>query len=324
MCTMANSDAGRKRTPAPGPAPSGADPTGRDTTPEGNVVEKLTTLAQSRTGERFYIGWGPDGRAAVTKDRRKVSAAGQELLRVYEHARNLQVPVVNYADLIPVEYSYFKLRDLASPAEDYFLLTAQDSQGQGQTYRIGELELLEGMANARTFFQDTSASGAIGQPIVPSEAVYALITPCFEFDNQHTALVILFKPAVEGAPQEATFRSFVVSVLRVLAQNDKKDEPALRKGYDEAVQSVAAPKQSQVPFLLRLVFTQEAAQEKWERLRRLLYRQPEPPVAGDTDSLSSLDTEHLLALATVMRDAARAYFARNPGARRNTNFGSRY
>ncbi len=294
------------------------------TQPRQVVVDKLTTVAQSGSGERIYIGWGPDGSAAATKDRRELSPAGQDILRVYERARNLRVPVVPYTELVPVEYSYLKLKDLAAPAEDYFLVNALDSKGQGQQYRIGELELLEGIVNARTFFQDTSATGEMGQHIVPSEAIYAVITPCFEFDDRHTALVVLFKPAVKDSPQEATFQYFVVSVLRYLWQNDRKDEPQVRKGYFDAVQSHLGSKPSPVPLILRLLYQQETARQKWEYLRRLLYRQPETPAAaGDTDDLSSLDMEQLFALATVMRDAARAYLEKNAYARRNAPYARR-
>ena len=94
------------------------------------VVDKLTTVVRNKAGDPIFIGWGPDGGAAATKDRRAVSSAGQDLLRVYERARNLLVPVVPYVDLVPVEYSYIKLKDLAAPAEDYFIVNVKDAEGQ--------------------------------------------------------------------------------------------------------------------------------------------------------------------------------------------------
>ncbi len=313
---------GRRRYDPVSSDQSGQNPRGTDTEPKQVVVDKLTTVVQSRAGGQIYIGWGPDGSAAATKDRRELSAVGQNILRVYDRARNLQIPVVPYSQLVPVEYGYAKLKDLASPAEDYFLINTKDAKGEGKPYRVGELELLEGIVNARDFFQDTSTAGEMGQKIVPSEPIYAVIAPSFEFDDKYTGLAILFKPAVANAPQEATFQYFVVTVLRYLWQNDKKDDPQIRKGYYDAIQSHLGSEKSQVPLLLRMTFkSEETAREKWESLRRLLFKQPETPADRDeTDDLNKLDIESLLALATVMRDAARNYFDSNSPARGNPRF----
>jgi hypothetical protein len=290
--------------------------------PAPAVVDKLTTVVVNRSGVAIYIGWGPDGNAAATQDRRELSPAGQDILRVYERARNLRVPVAPYTELIPVQYSYIKLKDLASPAEDYFLVNVLDSKGQGAQYRIGELELLYGIADAGNFFQDTSTTGAMGQHIVPSEAIYTVVAPCFELDDTRTALVILFKPAVNDSPQEATFQHFVLSVLRYLWQNDKKDDAQERKGYYDAVRNYLGAKESQVPLILRMAFkNEETAREKWEALKRWIYKQPETPNQDEeTDSLGELGMEQLLALAAVMRDAARTYLDRHSSAGRGPKF----
>lgn len=239
--------------------------------------------------------------------------AGQDILRVYDRARNLQIPEAPFTGIIPVEYSYLKLKDLDSPAEDYFFLNVKDAKGEGKQYRVGELELLEGIVNARNYFQDTSTTGGMGQQIVHSEAIYAVIAPCFEIDDPYTALAILFKPPLKDAPQETTFQYFVVSVLRFLWQNDKKDAPSIRKGYYDAVQTGLDDKPSQVPLLLRMTFAnEETAMEKWQALRRLLFKSPESSTAREEmDHLNQLGLDNLFALATVMRDAARAYFGRN-------------
>ncbi|MBI5878274.1 MAG: hypothetical protein HZB53_11545 [Chloroflexi bacterium] len=287
------------------------------------VVDKLTTVVRNKAGDPIFIGWGPDGNAAATKDRREVSPAGQDILRVYERARNLLVPVVPYLDLEPVEFSYLKLRDLAEAAEDHFLVNTRDSRGGAAQFRIGEVALLESIVNARGFFQDTSTGGAMGQKIVPSEAIYAVVAPCFELDDKRQALILLFKPLVDGAPQEASFHYFVVSVLRFLWQNDRKDPPAGRKGYYAAVQPYLGDPKRPVPFLLRMVFKEEAAREKWERLKRLMYKQSEPGSSEDADTLGDLAIDQLFALATAMRDAARAYFERLASARRSFRFDKR-
>lgn len=286
------------------------------------VVDKLTMVVVNRSGQAMYVGWGPDGNAAMTPDRRELSPAGQDILRVYEHARNLRVPAVPYAELVPVQYSYLKLKDLASPAEDYFIMNVLDAKGQSAQYRIGELELLQGIADAGIFFQDTSATGNMGQHIVPSEAIYAIVAPCFELDEKRAALVILFKSAVDDSPQEATFQHFVVSVLRFLWQNDKKDDPEQRKGYFDAVHDYLGAQPSQVPLILRLAFkNEETALEKWEDVKRWIYKQPQSSNAGpDADTLAELGMPQLLALAGVMRDAARAYFDPRSAAQRGSKF----
>lgn len=317
MPTPSNSDNNRRKTNASDPAaPNKRNP---EPAPAQVVVEKLTTITLNRAGQALYLGWGPDGNAAITTSRQELSQAGQDIVRVYERARNLKVPVVPFLELVPVQYSYLKLKDLASPAEDYFLVNVLDSKGQGQQYSIGELELLEGIVNAQNFFQDTSQSSAMGQRIIPTEALYAIIAPCFQLDEKRTALAVLFKPAVEGSPQEITFQAFVISVLRFLWQNDKKDISDQRKGYYDAVQNNLATPTSQVPILLKMMFTSEdTAREKWESLKHWLYKQPETPTGGEADNLSQLDMPQLFALATMMRDAARAYFEGRAG--KNTNF----
>jgi hypothetical protein len=276
------------------------------------VVEELTTVIRNRNGQEVYLGWGADGKAAATLDRREVSPTGRDILRVYDRARNLPIPDVPYGVIVPVEYGYVKLKDLDSPAEDYFFVTTQDSKGKTQQYRIGELELLEGIVNARIYFQDTSASGEIGQRIVPAEPVYTVVAPCFEIDDNNSALAILFKPPLENAPQEATFQHFVVSVLRFLWQNDMKDDPSLRKGYYDAARGYLNPGQGPVPLLLRLAFTSEdTARQKWEAIRRWIYKSPQAsPASNQADSLDELDLLHLFSLALAMRDAARAFFAK--------------
>jgi hypothetical protein len=322
---MPTTESGKRRASSINPDPSGQSWRGTDTGPRQVVVAELTTVVQSKTGDEIYIGWGPDGNAAVTKNRRELSAAGQDVLRVYDRARNLRILGIPYADIVPVEYSYIKLKDLDSPAEDYFFVNTKDSKGQGQQYRIGELELLEGIVNASNYFQDTSATGETGQQIVPSEALYTVIAPCFEIDDKYTALAILFKPPMENVPQEATFQYFVVTVLRFLWQNDKKDDPQLRKGYYDAIQSYLSSNPSQVPLILRMAFTsEETAREKWEALRRLIYKQPEKSTKGsESDNLGQLDMEHLFSLATVMRDAARGYFEKNSPSRPGSRFDRR-
>lgn len=286
------------------------------------VIDELTTVIRNRNGQEVYLGWGPDGNAAATLDRHEVSPAGRDILRVYDRARNLPIPDVPFGVIIPVEYGFVKLKDLDSPAEDYFFVTVKDSKGNSQQYRIGELELLEGIVNARIYFQDTSASGEIGQRIVPVEPVYTVVAPCFEIDDNNSALAILFKPPLENAPSEATFQHFLVSVLRFLWQNDMKDEPRLRKGYYDAAQSYLNPSQTRVPLLLRLAFTSEAtARQKWEAIRRWIYKSPQAsPGSNQADSLDQLDLPHLFTLAVAMRDAARAFFARtSPSLRRSAS-----
>jgi hypothetical protein len=315
-------DSSKKRARSINPGGAGVSQAETSSGTETVVVVELTTVIRNRAGQEVYLGWGPDGHTVVTLDRRAVSPAGRDILRVYDKARNLRIPDVPYATIVPVEYCYVKLKDLDSPAEDYFFVNTNDSKGQPQQYRIGELELLDGIVNARTYFQDTSATGEIGQRIVPAEAVYTVIAPCFEIDDKNSVLAILFKPPLENAPQEATFQHFVVSVLRFLWQNDMKDEPGLRKGYYDAVQGYLNPSQSQVPLILRLAFTSEdTARQKWEVLRRWIYKQPEAsPGSNQADSLGELDVSDLFTLAASMRDAARAFFAktslspRSPGS----------
>jgi hypothetical protein len=322
---MSNTESNKRRHSSAGADASAVSRHPTDTGPAQVVVDKLTRVVVSRSGESIYIGWGPDGNAAATEDRRELSPAGQDILRVYERARNLRVPVAQYTELIPVQYNYTKLKDLASPAEDYFLMNVLDSKGQGAQYRIGELELLEGIADAGNFFQDTSATGAMGQHIVPSEAIYTVVAPAFELDDKRTALIILFKPAMNDSPQEATFQYFVVSVLRYLWQNDKKDNSQDRKGYYDAVHNYLGSNESQVPLILRMVFkSEETAREKWEGLKRWIYKQPETPNQGEeTDSLGEMGVEQLFALAAVMRDAARAYFDQRSSAGRGSKFSRR-
>lgn len=314
---MSNSESNPRRR-----GPPGGDGSPASAGPARVVVDKLTMVVLNRAGEAMYIGWGPDGNAAATRDRRELSPAGQDILRVYEHARNLRVPVAPYMDLVPVQYSYLKLKDLASPAEDYFVVNVLDATGQTTQYRIGELEMLQGIADAGIFFQDTSASGGVGQHIVSSEALYGLIAPCFELDAKRSALAMLFKPAVTDSPQEATFQHFVVSVLRFLWQNDKKDDPQVQKGYFAAVHDYLGSTESQVPLLLRMAFqSEDTAREKWESLKRWIYKQPEPTGSGEeADKLGELDMQQLLVLAGVMRDAARAYFDPRAGGARGSNF----
>lgn len=304
----------KRRASSVGPGGAAVSRGEVNSAPGAVVVVELTTVIRNRNGQEVYLGWGADGNAAATLDRREVSPAGQDILRVYDRARNLPIPDVPYGVIVPVEYGYVKLKDLDSPAEDYFYVTTKDSKGTTQQYRIGELELLEGIVNARIYFQDTSASGEIGQRIVPAEPVYTLVAPCFEIEDNNSALAILFKPALENAPQEATFQHFVVSVLRFLWQNDMKDEPSLRKGYYDAVAAQGAlnPSHSPVPLILRLAFTNEdTARQKWEAIRRWIYKTPQAsPGSNQADSLDELELPQLLTLALSLRDAARAYFQR--------------
>jgi len=319
---MSNTESNNRRNSSAGADASAQSRHPTDTGPAQVVVDKLTTVVLNRSGEAIYVGWGPDGNPVATQDRRELSPAGREILQVYERARNLRVPVAQYTELVPVQYNYIKLKDLASPAEDYFLVNVLDSKGQGTQYRIGELELLEGIAAAGNFFQDTSATGAMGQHIVPTEAIYTVVAPCFELDNKRTALVILFKPAVNDSPQEATFQYFVISVLRYLWENDKKDGLQDRKGYYDAVHNYLGSKESQVPLILRMAFkSEETAREKWEGLKRWIYKQPETPNQGEeTDSLGEVGMEQLFALAGVMRDAARTYLDQRSSAGRGSRF----
>lgn len=283
------------------------------------VVDKLTMIVRNKAGDPIFIGWSPDGNPAATRARRGLSDAAQDSLRVYERARNLLVPVVPFVDLQPVEYSYLKLRDMAGNAEDHFLLSVRDSGGQAVQVRIGEVALLDSIVNARSAFQDTSASPALGKPIVPSEAIYAVIAPCFELDEKRQGLAILFKPIMDGAPQEASFQPFVVAVLRTLWQNDKKEPPENRRGYYEAALPHLDTPGERAPFLLRMVFQEEAARDKWERLKRVLYKQPDP-AESEPDALRAMEIDGLLKLAAAMRDAGRAYFERLAQARRGFRF----
>ncbi len=277
------------------------------------VVDQLTTVIRDKAGQELYIGWGPDGSPALAMARQALSPTAQDILRVYDRARNLVILQLPIAKIVPVEYSYIKLHDLGGSAEDYFLVNCKDSKGRSKQFRVGELELLEGIANARYYLQDTSAAPPTGERIVYAQPLYTVLTPCFELDERNAWLAILFKPPVENAPQEATFQYFVVEVLRVLWQNDMKDEPQIRKGYYDAVQRYLSPSQTRVPLLLRMAFTSEdTAREKWDAFRRWVYKKPGPSsTGGQVDGLGDLDMPALLSLATTMRDSARAYFQRN-------------
>lgn len=308
----------KKRTTSPSTAPARGNNPATGGTPPAIVVDQLTSVVRNRTGQEVYLGWGPDGNAAITPDRQAISSSGRDILRVYDSARNLPIRDLPYSVIMPVEYGYIKLKDLGGAAEDYFFVNVKDWRGEPEQYRVGELELLEGIVNARTYLQDTSATGEIGERIVPTEPVYTVITRCFEIDDKYTALAIMFKPPMENVPQEATFQHFVVSVLRSLWQNDMQQVPSLRKGYYDAAQDYLPPSQTRVPLLLRLAFTSEdTARKKWEAIRRWIYKQPDASLGSNqADSLDQLDMDHLFSLALSMRDSARTFFLRNSASRR--------
>lgn len=301
---------------------------------KGQIKRLCSVVRQGRRrkkGELIFIGWTRDGKPAITSNETRLSEEVQESLKAFERS-GLEIKEI-YLNLIPVEYAYtgaaIDFRDQKErKAEDLINYGIKDEDGKSKKIALGELAVLEAIADSQTPWQDT-ASSKVREIAVAAKPMYILFVSTPEMDG-NTALAILFKPTIEGESNEAAFKSFIRQTIGRLLVLDESQDPENRKGYMKAAEKFAGKRTTGSPLEILLKLRQTGFiefEDNWlknlgQRGRNMLttglklarslglvevdedlleeYKHPLPHYDVD-----KLDINRLFSLTSAMRDAAR-------------------
>lgn len=217
----------------------GAEKTGK----EQDVIATLSTvvrLGQIRRTEYAFVGWTAGGLPAVVRDPHALSAEARESVLAYQASR-LDFRTVPYAGLVPVEFgsagAAVDFPDVGrTRAEDLVPLEVVGAAGTAFSLPLGELALLAAIVDAAVPWQLVPGA-AQAQAAVAPRPMYTLFLPL----DATRAYAVLFKPALPGESNQATFRAFVKSVISKLLVIDESQSPANQKGYVQAAARIAEP-----------------------------------------------------------------------------------
>jgi hypothetical protein len=283
----------------------------------------------------LYVGWDSDHHPQITEEAKNLSPEAQKNLIAY-YKSGLKSKEIRYSKLIPVQYAYtgsaIDFKDQGSiKAEDLVTYGFKDSQGQTQSFSLGEYAVLNAIAASRSPWQ-TIATTSVREVAITAKPMYTLFVPTPEM-NGNAALVVLFEPPLEGESNEATFKSFVRETIgRLLILEESQERVKDRKGYLNVAANYAAGKEiakKGPSSLLRALWEMGFVEFSDDQIKNLgpksrsllasglkiarglglmefndetLERYKQPPPYYDIDKL---DINLLLDLATDMRDVAR-------------------
>ena len=210
---------------------------------EQDAIATLSTVVRlgiNRRTEYAFVGWTAGGLPAVARDSRALSAEARESVVAYQASR-LNYRAVPYADLVPVEFSSagaaVDFPDVGrTRAEDLVPLEFVGAAGTAFDVPLGELALLEAIVDAAVPWQ-LVPDAAQAQAAVAPRPMYTLFLPL----DATRAYAVLFRPALPGESNQATFRAFVRSMISKLLVIDESQPPRNQKGYVQAAARLTAP-----------------------------------------------------------------------------------
>lgn len=216
---------------------------GEKTGKEQDVIATLSTvvrLGQIRRTEYAFAGWTAGSLPAVVRDPHALSAEARESVLAYQASR-LDFRTVPYAGLVPVEFgsagAAVDFPDVGrTRAEDLVPLEVVGAAGTAFSLPLGELALLAAIVDAAVPWQLVPGA-ARAQAAVAPRSMYTLFLPL----DATRAYAVLFKPALPGESNEATFRAFVRSMISKLLVIDESQRPRNQKGYVQAAARLTAP-----------------------------------------------------------------------------------
>ncbi len=196
------------------------------------------------TGERraiyAFIGWRPDDKPFVTNNIAALTREARDSIAAYKASR-LPFREVPYRVFNPIEFDTVAAA-IDYPdgpkgyAEDLVKVEFVGPTGQNFTLPIGELALLNAIADAAQPWQLITAVGG-SQVAVTPRPMYTLFIPM----SASEAYAVLFKPAIPGESNEAPFKAFVRNVISKLLVIDESQEPNRQKGYIQAAATLGEP-----------------------------------------------------------------------------------
>jgi hypothetical protein len=297
-----------------------------------DLAAAVVSTAPGVRGKLLYVGWTADGAPAATPTAGGLSEDARASLTAFRGS-GLTPRRVPYAALVPSEYvATGPAIDYAdSPgrrAEDQVRYTVVDSQEATRDVAIGELSVLQAIADARAPFQ-ALARGTGGELTVDTVPLYTVFVGLPDA-QEGTGLAIMFRPTVAGRTNEAAFRSFVRLTVGRLLVLDESAPRELRKGYLDVAGRVAGvgPKGGFLETLVTLrklgfvdfsdnwlrdmQMASRKAQGQFLRvLRALGMVEIEDEILDELTNprpdydVDQLETGRLLDLASAMADAAR-------------------
>lgn len=297
-----------------------------------DLAAAAVSTAPGVRGRLLYVGWTAAGAPAATPTANDLADDARASLTAFRNS-GLAARRVPFAALVPTEYvATGPAIDFGdSPgrrAEDQVRYTVVDGQEATRDIALGELAILQAMADARMPFQ-ALARGSGGELTLDTVPLYTIFT-ALPGAKEGTGLAMLFRPTVAGHSNEAAYRSFVRLTIGRLLVLDESAPRSARKGYLDVAGRVAGvgPKGG---FLESLVALRKLGfvdfSDEWLRELQLARRRAQGQflralrflgmVEIDDDMLSELtdprpdydvdrlETGHLVDMAAAMAEAAR-------------------
>lgn len=186
-------------------------------------------------GRPVFIGWTAQGIPAITTTENELSQVAQK--SYFENRKSKQqLDLLQYSNIIPVDYlktgQPIDYQDTPQhKAEDLLSYSVLDSNGDQKSLTIGELNMLEGISNGVSIWQDL---GKLDRDEIAATAkqMYTLFVE--EEKQSGEAYAFMFQPPIEGQSNEVSFKSFIRQTLGKLLVLDESQNPSNRKGYIEA------------------------------------------------------------------------------------------
>ena len=193
------------------------------------------------SGNWRFVGWNTFDRPATARDVANLAEEAQHAFVLYRES-GLWPRQVPFADLEAVEYVLtgpaIDFADHGSTlAQDQVQYVVLDGGGDRRDVALGELALLEGIAQARTPWQTVGKS--VSAEMATSAIQYRTVFVPHPEGPAARGLALLFRPTLPESGNDAAFRSFARQTLSRLLVLDESAAVVQRKGYLEAAAQVA-------------------------------------------------------------------------------------
>jgi|GEM_PF-5376772 len=293
-----------------------------------NTISRLCAVLSS-AGKKYFVGWNIAGLPIIGEKDVYLSREAQESYSVFAMSGNKPRSVLfNQQEVSQFEVVTTGV-DIPDQGrrltKDLIRIGVTDSSGTKKDLTFDELTILSGIVDAIDNPWNDVSSLEAGDVVEP-KTLYTLVAPTVDqIMRGQSASVVLFEVLSEGKSNEAQFKFFIFSAIKLLCKIDAKQPPEMRKGYIDAASEIGIGGVQKKDWISRLQDRGfiKPGDDKAKILRGVLrtalkdYIKPEylekmASIPDDAPDYVKINMEDLSDLVRAMKNHAEQKFRRNP------------